>query len=42
MLRRIEWLRVEHGLNLAGLRIISELSREVERLREEVRALGRS
>jgi hypothetical protein len=28
-------------MNLAGLRIISELLREVERLREEVRALGR-
>lgn len=42
MLRRIEWLRVEHGMNLAGLRVISELSREVERLREEVRALRRS
>jgi DNA-binding transcriptional MerR regulator len=41
MLRRIEWLRVEHGMNLAGLRVISELSREVERLREEVRALRR-
>ena len=42
MLRRIEWLRVEYGMNLAGLRVISELSREVERLREEVRALRRS
>lgn len=41
MLRRVEWLRVEHGLNLAGLRVISELSREVERLREEIRALRR-
>jgi len=29
-------------MTLAGLRVISELSREVERLREEVRALRRS
>ena len=42
VLRRIECLRVDYGMNLAGLRIISELLREVERLREEVRALRRS
>jgi DNA-binding transcriptional MerR regulator len=41
-LRRIECLRVDYGMNLAGLRVISELFREVERLREEVRALRRS
>ena len=42
VLRRIEYLRVDYDLNLAGLRVISELFREVERLREEVRALRRS
>lgn len=40
-LRRIECLRVDYGLSLAGLRVLSELLREVERLREEVRALRR-
>ena len=40
-LRRIERLRVDYGMNLAGLRVVSELFREVERLREEVRALRR-
>ena len=38
-LRRIECLRVDYGMNLAGLRVIAELFREVEQLREEVRAL---
>jgi DNA-binding transcriptional MerR regulator len=42
VLRRIECLRVDYDLNLAGLRVISELFSEVERLREEVRALRRS
>ena len=42
VLRRIERLRVDYDMNLAGLRLISELFREVERLREEVRALRRS
>lgn len=41
MLRRIECLRADYGLNLAGLRVVSELYCEVERLREEVRAMGR-
>jgi DNA-binding transcriptional MerR regulator len=41
-LRRIECLRADYDMNLAGLRIISGLFREVERLREEVRALRRS
>ena len=41
-LRRIERLRIDYDMNLAGLRVISELFREVERLREEVRALRRS
>jgi DNA-binding transcriptional MerR regulator len=40
-LRRIECLRVDYGMNLAGLRVISELYREVERLHEEVRVLRR-
>jgi DNA-binding transcriptional MerR regulator len=39
VLRRIEWLRTDYDMNLEGLRIISGLFREVERLREEVRAL---
>ena len=42
VLRRIERLRVDYDMNLAGLRVISELFREVERLREEVRVLRRS
>jgi DNA-binding transcriptional MerR regulator len=42
MLRRIECLRADYDMNLAGLRVISELVREVERLHEEVRALRRS
>jgi len=41
MVRRIERLRVDHDLNLAGLRVIAELLREVERLRDDVRALRR-
>lgn len=36
-IRRIEFLREHHGINLAGIRIIAELMREVERLREELR-----
>ena len=39
VLRRIERLRIDYDMNLAGLGVISELFREVERLREEVRAL---
>jgi DNA-binding transcriptional MerR regulator len=38
-LRRIESLRHHYGMNLAALRVCVELYREVERLREEVRAL---
>jgi len=41
VLRRIEYLRTGYGMNLAGLRLISELLREIERLREEVRVLHR-
>jgi hypothetical protein len=36
-IRRIEFLREQHGINLAGIRIIAGLMREVERLREELR-----
>ncbi|MGH8020120.1 MAG: chaperone modulator CbpM [Opitutaceae bacterium] len=42
VLRRIEYLRVDYDMSLAGLRVISELLREIEQLREEVRALRRS
>jgi DNA-binding transcriptional MerR regulator len=42
VLRRIECLRVDYDMNLAGLCVMAELFREVERLREEVRALRRS
>lgn len=38
-LRRIEYLRQERGVNLAGIRLVFELLAEVERLREEVRFL---
>jgi hypothetical protein len=40
-LRRIESLRAEYEMNLAGLRVVSALFREVERLQEEVRVLHR-
>lgn len=40
-LRRIECLRVDYDMNLAGLRLVSALFREVEQLRGEVRALRR-
>jgi DNA-binding transcriptional MerR regulator len=36
-IRRVEFLRQHHGINLTGIRIIGELTREVERLREELR-----
>ena len=38
-LRRIEHFRVQYGMNLAGLRAMHSLLRDVERLREEVRFL---
>lgn len=37
--RRIEQLRAEQGINLAGIRMIFELMNEVRRLREEMRFL---
>jgi hypothetical protein len=42
MLRRLEGLRADYDINLAGLCAISELLGEVESLREEVRTLRRS
>jgi DNA-binding transcriptional MerR regulator len=41
VLRRIERLRVDYDMNLGGLRVVSALFREVERLREEIRTLRR-
>ena len=38
-LRRIESLRAEFSLELPALRMVVELRREIERLREEVRFL---
>lgn len=36
-IRRIENLRNTHGVNLAGIRIVFHLLRELDRLREEMR-----
>jgi DNA-binding transcriptional MerR regulator len=36
ILRRIDYLRTACGLNLRGIKLMLELSREVERLREEL------
>jgi MerR family transcriptional regulator, heat shock protein HspR len=36
ILRRIEYLRTACGLNIAGIKLIMDLTREVERLREEL------
>lgn len=38
-IRRIEHLRAERGINLAGVRMIFDLMNEVQRLREEMRFL---
>jgi len=38
-LRRIEYLRSTRGLNLAGIKLVLELMREVEVLSQEVRFL---
>ena len=38
-LRRIEYLRTACGMNLTAIRMVLELTAEVERLREEVRYL---
>ena len=40
-LRQIEYLQTEQGINFAGTRLILELLREVERLRNEVRFLSK-
>ena len=40
-LRRIEYLRTACGLNVAGIKLVLELMREVELLSEEVRFLQR-
>ena len=40
-LRQIERLRNSLGMNLAAVKVMLELTREVERLREEVRFLRR-
>jgi DNA-binding transcriptional MerR regulator len=36
-IRQIEFLRENHGVNLAGIRMIHQLLAEVERLRRELR-----
>jgi DNA-binding transcriptional MerR regulator len=38
-LRRIQYLRTDCGINLAGIKLIMDLMQEVEQLREEVRFL---
>ena len=39
-LRRIEYLRTECELNMPAIKLVLDLMREVERLRDEVRFLG--
>lgn len=41
ILRRIDYLRTACGLNLVGIKLMLELSREVERLREELNFVRR-
>jgi DNA-binding transcriptional MerR regulator len=41
-LQQIESLRAEYAMNLAGLRAILEMFRELKKLREQVRGAGRS
>jgi DNA-binding transcriptional MerR regulator len=36
-IRRIEYLRAQQGINLAGIRMIFELTNEVRRLENEIR-----
>jgi DNA-binding transcriptional MerR regulator len=36
-IRRVEHLRTVHGVNLAGIRMIFDLMRELERLQSEMR-----
>lgn len=37
LIRRIQYLRNSHGVNLAGIRIVFHLLRELEQLRDEIR-----
>jgi DNA-binding transcriptional MerR regulator len=41
VLRRIEYLRIARGINLAGIKMVLDLMNEVERLESEVRFLRR-
>jgi MerR family transcriptional regulator/heat shock protein HspR len=41
ILRRIDYLRSSCGLNLAGIKLMMDLAREVEQLREELNFLRR-
>ena len=41
ILRRIEYLRTACGINLVGIKLIMDLVKEVEQLRDEVRFIGR-
>ncbi len=40
-IRQIEWMREDFGMNLAGLKVLLGLMREIEQLRAEVRFLRR-
>jgi DNA-binding transcriptional MerR regulator len=40
ILRRIEYLRTACGINLVGIKLILDLLKEVEQLRDEVRFIG--
>lgn len=41
ILRRIDYLRTTCGLNLVGMKLMMDLAREVERLREELNFVRR-
>ena len=41
VVRRIEYLRRAYGMNLRGIKLMMNLMKEVERLREEVRFFQR-
>jgi DNA-binding transcriptional MerR regulator len=40
LIRRIQYLRNTHGVNLAGIRMVFNLLKELERLRAETRFLS--
>jgi DNA-binding transcriptional MerR regulator len=42
ILRRIDYLRTACGINLAGIKLMMDLARQVERLREELNFVRRS